>query len=29
MAPTVKDAAYLLQAIAGKDEYENYTSAIP
>ncbi|KAF2181022.1 amidase signature enzyme [Zopfia rhizophila CBS 207.26] len=29
MARTVKDAAYLLQAIAGKDEYDNYTSAIP
>jgi amidase len=29
MARTVKDAAYLLQAIAGKDKYDNYTSAIP
>ncbi|KAF2259494.1 amidase [Lojkania enalia] len=29
MARTVKDAAYLLQAIAGKDQYDNYTSAIP
>ena len=29
MARTVKDAAYLLQAIAGKDPYDNYTSAIP
>ncbi|KAF2802434.1 glutamyl-tRNA amidotransferase subunit A, partial [Mytilinidion resinicola] len=29
MARTVKDAAYLLQAIAGKDIYDNYTSAIP
>ena len=29
MARTVKDAAYLLHAIAGKDPYDNYTSAIP
>ncbi|OCL09890.1 amidase [Glonium stellatum] len=29
MARTVKDAAYLLQAIAGKDKHDNYTSAIP
>lgn len=29
MARTVKDAAYLLQAIAGKDPDDNYTSAIP
>jgi amidase len=29
MARTVKDAAYLLQAIAGKDSNDNYTSAIP
>ncbi|KAL8824047.1 MAG: hypothetical protein Q9191_005336 [Dirinaria sp. TL-2023a] len=29
MARTVKDAAYLLQAIAGKDLDDNYTSAIP
>ncbi|KAG9838751.1 amidase, partial [Aureobasidium melanogenum] len=29
MARTVKDAAYLLQAIAGVDPNDNYTSAIP
>lgn len=29
MARTVKDSAYLLQAIAGKDPNDNYTSAIP
>ncbi|KAF2649879.1 amidase signature enzyme [Lophiostoma macrostomum CBS 122681] len=29
MARTVKDAAYILQAIAGKDKYDNYTSASP
>ncbi|KAI0151669.1 amidase [Xylariaceae sp. FL1272] len=29
MARTVKDAAYLLTAIAGKDDKDNYTSAIP
>lgn len=29
MARTVLDAAYLLQAIAGKDKNDNYTSAIP
>ena len=29
MARTVKDAAYLLQAIAGKAADDNYTSAIP
>lgn len=29
MARTVKDAAYLLQAIAGVDSHDNYTSAIP
>ena len=29
MARTVKDAAYLLQAIAGKNPNDNYTSAIP
>ena len=29
MARTVKDAAYILQAIAGKDPNDNYTSAIP
>lgn len=29
MAKTVKDAAYVLQAIAGKDAGDNYTSAIP
>ena len=29
MARSVKDAAYVLQAIAGKDPYDNYTSAIP
>lgn len=29
MMRTVKDAAYLLQAIAGVDSYDNYTSAIP
>ncbi|PVI01022.1 amidase signature enzyme [Periconia macrospinosa] len=29
MARTVKDAAYVLQAIAGPDQYDNYTSAIP
>jgi amidase len=29
MARTVKDAAYVLQAIAGVDPYDNYTSAIP
>lgn len=29
MARTVKDAAYILQAIAGTDSHDNYTSAIP
>lgn len=29
MARTVKDAAYILQAIAGPDEHDNYTNAIP
>jgi amidase len=29
MARTVKDAAYVLQAIAGEDSFDNYTSAIP
>jgi len=29
MARTVKDAAYLLQIIAGRDPNDNYTSAIP
>lgn len=29
MARSVKDAAYILQAIAGVDPYDNYTSAIP
>ena len=29
MARTVKDAAYILNAIAGFSEYDNYTSAIP
>ncbi|KAI9807960.1 MAG: hypothetical protein M1825_005267 [Sarcosagium campestre] len=29
MARTVKDAAYILSAIAGKDPEDNYTSAIP
>ncbi|KAF2744890.1 amidase signature enzyme [Sporormia fimetaria CBS 119925] len=29
MARTVKDAAYILQAIAGRDANDNYTSAIP
>jgi len=29
MARTVKDAAYLLQAIAGRDARDNYTSAAP
>jgi amidase len=29
MARTVKDAAYLLSAIAGYSPYDNYTSAIP
>lgn len=29
MARSVKDAAYLLQAIAGPDKHDNYTSAIP
>lgn len=29
MARTVKDAAYILSAIAGKDPYDNYTSAQP
>lgn len=29
MARTVKDAAYILQAIAGRDKYDNYTSDIP
>ncbi|KAI8931802.1 hypothetical protein NX059_011439 [Plenodomus lindquistii] len=29
MARTVKDAAYILQAIAGPDPTDNYTSAIP
>lgn len=29
MARTVKDAAYILQTIAGYDAYDNYTSAIP
>ncbi|KAK3719439.1 hypothetical protein LTR37_004297 [Vermiconidia calcicola] len=29
MARSVKDAAYVLQAIAGKDDHDNYTSAIP
>jgi amidase len=29
MARTVKDAAILLQAIAGRDRHDNYTSAIP
>ena len=29
MARTVRDAAYVLQAIAGKDPNDNYTSAIP
>lgn len=29
MARSVKDAAYLLQAIAGVDPFDNYTSAIP
>lgn len=29
LARTVKDAAYILQAIAGVDSHDNYTSAIP
>ena len=29
MARTVKDAAHLLSAIAGRDPHDNYTSAIP
>ncbi|KAK5306774.1 hypothetical protein LTR99_002466 [Exophiala xenobiotica] len=29
MARTVKDAAYVLSAIAGKSQYDNYTDAIP
>ncbi|CAI6331902.1 unnamed protein product [Periconia digitata] len=29
IARTVKDAAYILQAMAGTDQYDNYTSAIP
>lgn len=29
IARTVKDAAYILQTIAGPDQYDNYTSAIP
>ncbi|KAH7381309.1 glutamyl-tRNA amidotransferase subunit A [Phaeosphaeria sp. MPI-PUGE-AT-0046c] len=29
MARTVKDAAYILQAIAGPDQFDNYTSSIP
>ncbi|EMD88568.1 hypothetical protein COCC4DRAFT_209187 [Bipolaris maydis ATCC 48331] len=29
IARTVKDAAYILQAIVGPDQYDNYTSAIP
>ncbi|KAI1769724.1 glutamyl-tRNA amidotransferase subunit A [Hypoxylon cercidicola] len=29
MTRTVKDAAFILQAIAGVDPYDNYTSAIP
>lgn len=29
MARSVKDAAYLLQAIAGRDPKDNYTSAAP
>jgi amidase len=29
MARTVKDVAYILQAIVGPDPYDNYTSAIP
>lgn len=29
IARTVKDVAYLLQAVAGYSEYDNYTSAIP
>jgi amidase len=29
LARTVKDAAYLLQAIAGRDPYDNYTLASP
>lgn len=29
IARTVKDAAYILQAIAGVDSYDNYTSSIP
>ena len=29
MTRTVKDAAYILSAIAGKDSFDNYTSAIP
>ncbi|KAF1850157.1 amidase signature enzyme [Cucurbitaria berberidis CBS 394.84] len=29
MARTVKDVAYILQAIVGPDRYDNYTSAIP
>ncbi|EME48929.1 hypothetical protein DOTSEDRAFT_122180 [Dothistroma septosporum NZE10] len=29
LARTVKDAAHVLQAIAGPDPYDNYTSAIP
>ncbi|KAF3920449.1 hypothetical protein ABW20_dc0105159 [Dactylellina cionopaga] len=29
MARTVKDAAYILTAIAGKDPHDNYTSEIP
>jgi amidase len=29
MARTVKDAAYLLSAIAGHSQYDNYTDAIP
>jgi amidase len=29
LARTVKDAAHILQVIAGSDEHDNYTSAIP
>jgi amidase len=29
MARSVKDVAYILQAIVGPDQYDNYTSAIP
>ena len=29
MTRTVKDAVYILQAIVGRDSWDNYTDAIP